>query len=133
MQQDFFQHFLGGVALERALQRDQLVERHAQREDVGPVVNADPLTGCLLGRHVIRRAREVAGARKRERVFHLGQAEIGHLGPAFRGEHDVGGLHVAVDHARVVGVLERLGHGRDQGGGLAEVAGRLFSLLPELR
>ena len=41
---------------------------------------------------------------------HLGQAEVGDLGLIRRADQDVGGLEIAVEHALLVGVVNRLGH-----------------------
>ena len=71
------------IAGERANTGRQLVQHHAERKDVGALVDAFPLG--LLRRHVIRRADEHARARaeRRHRVFRrgnvdeLGNPEIG--------------------------------------------------------
>jgi hypothetical protein len=59
-----------------------------------------------------------------------GDAEVHHLDGAARGEHDVGGLDVAVDDARAVRVGERIEHARGElqralGDDLAAVAQHL--------
>ena len=52
-------------------------------------------------------------------VEHLGQAEVGDLGPAVVGQQDVRGLEVAVDDAQAVRVVDRPGQGLHQLGRLA--------------
>ena len=75
----------------------------------------------LLGRHVRRRADDGAGVAQGL----VGQAELGRLGHAEvddlgrrsavdLGDHDVGGLEVAVDDPLLVGVLHRLADGDEQ-------------------
>lgn len=92
---------------ERIRAGQQLVQHHAEGEDVGPVVERFPLH--LLGGHVRGRAdargrRAHAGDRRAlsEALGELGHAEVGDLGPAVARDHDVVRLEVAVDDARVV-------------------------------
>jgi hypothetical protein len=89
-----------------------LVEHDAQRVDVGPPV--DGVAHDLLGRHVLRRAQDLAGARHRRPlavVEELGDAEIEHarevLAPGALGEDDVVRLEVAVNDAVCVCVGQR--------------------------
>ena len=95
--------------------REQLVRRRAQRVDVGAVVHLR-VAGRLLRRHVRRRAdgradlREGrAGHRRPRGADGLGDAEIEHDGGAAR-EHHVVWLDVAMHHAPLVCIRERLRH-----------------------
>ena len=95
--------------VEHQLQRTVVVEGHApaehfeqhdtQREDIGTLVHH--LAQADLGRKVTRRADEGAGIGELGRDVLVGQrdAEIGHLHLAARGDHDVAGLDIAMDHA----------------------------------
>ncbi len=114
-------HDLRGLALERAHAREALEQHAPERERIGPAVLRE--AADLLGTHVARRAHRLAHARKprspgtgrrlgggrlRPRAPGppaAGQAEIQHLHEAVRGDHDVPGLEIAVDHA--LGMRER--------------------------
>ena len=87
----------------------RLVEHERERVEVGALVDA--LAGRLLGRHVGERADHVAGAGQRLVAGQVGDAEVGQLGRHVRlvGHDHVLRLDVAVDHAALVGVAERLG------------------------
>ncbi len=101
------------VGVEGLLAGEQLVERDAQRVDVGPVVDAAGLLH-LLRRHVERRAHGGGGLGEVVDLVArgLGDAEVEHLdqrravGPP--GEEEVGGLDVAVDDAVAVRLGERV-------------------------
>ena len=83
---------------------------HAERVDVGAVVDVR-FAFALLGRHVVGRSHDRAGARLVRNLFialgQLGQAEIEHLHEVghvpLGDEEDVFGLEVAVDDAVLVG------------------------------
>ncbi len=108
---------LPGPLAEEGLQHGQPPAPHVGAAAEGP---ARP----LLGRHV--RGRSSASARgqgrgvaaaeghRRGRDARAGQAEVRHLGHALRGHHHVRGLHVAMDEALLVGVVQapRELHGR---------------------
>jgi len=51
------------VAVDGGPERQQLIEGHTERVDVGAAVNDDTLSQRLLGAHVAERAEEVAGHR----------------------------------------------------------------------
>ena len=93
--------------------REHLEEDHAQRIDVGAVVDVGP-TLALLGRHVVGRSHDGAGARLVRRevvgVRQLGQAEVQHLDEVLDAvaldEEDVLWLEIAVDDAVAVGGVE---------------------------
>ena len=84
---------------------EQLVRDGAHREDVRPKVHR--LSLDLLGRHVMRGARDVAGARDGRRLEER-DTEIHDLHLALRAHPDVARLDVAVDDAVAVSVGEAL-------------------------
>ena len=106
------------VALERPLAARHLVEQDAEREDVGAVVDRQPLR--LLGRHVrdgpddppvLGDRLRLAGravALRRLVVAQLREAEVEHLDPAVGREHHVLGLEVAVQDPLPVGRRDRV-------------------------
>jgi hypothetical protein len=83
---------------EGALAREQLVEDEAERINVRARRQRPALQ--LLGRHVGGRAGQ--GVRAAHVPGQSGDAEVGDAHVAALVEHDVGGLQVAVEHARVV-------------------------------
>ena len=89
-------------AAKRRNARRHLVEHAAQAEEIGTAIERFPPR--LFGRHVLRRAGDDPPARKRDVVGRAGQAEVGEHGPfdAFF-QQDVGGLHVAMHQALLVG------------------------------
>ena len=99
----------------------QLVERRAQRVDVGPVID-DPAAGRrLLGAHVPQRSEDVAGHRQAAVGLHARQAEIGDPEVAMHVNQQVGGLDVAVDDPLAMGIIEGLGGLQAQVGHGAEI------------
>ena len=100
------EHLLAVLAAEREPSRQHLVEHDAERPDVGPVVDAR--AARLLGRHVGRRPERRPGVGQAH-VLDLGEAEVEHLEPPVRRDHQVRGLHVAVHDAELVGARETLG------------------------
>ena len=103
------QHDVAIVARVGVLERQQFVERDAERVDVGPGVDHARLAGRLLGAHVAERADDVAGERDAAVVLHPREAEVGDPELALQIEQQVRRLHVAVDDAVVVRVLQRFG------------------------
>ena len=122
------------LALEQLLAGEHLEQHPAEGPDVGAPV--DRLALGLLGRHVGGGAQDHPGQRsgggERRRVGRvaaspsagdlqrLGQAEVEHLDLAIGGDHDVGRLEVAVDHAGLVGGLQRQGDLPRDGEGFVE-------------
>ncbi len=94
------------VAEERLLLRQELVEDDAEGKEVAPAV--DHLARDLLRRHVVRRPEKLPGLGQ-ARGLDLRDAEVGDLHRAVGGDDDVRGLHVAVDDAAPVRVIEGLG------------------------
>jgi hypothetical protein len=108
------QHGAHGLAVERHLPAQHLEQQHAERVDVGAVI--DLLALARLGRHVLRRPEDDAGGGEVLRAalgHHLGQAEIEQLDErritAPLEQHHVVGLEVAVDDPGGVGRRQRVG------------------------
>ena len=98
--------------LDRVDARQRLVQQQPERVEVGALV--DRAAGGLLGRHVRERADDVPGQRERLLARQVGDAEVRQLGGAAARARAVGHDHVlrldvAVDHAALVGVVERVG------------------------
>ncbi len=103
-------HRVGGLEGRPAGQ--EVVEHGSQRVDVRR--RADPLELCprLLRRHVTGRAEDLAGGREMGLVVCLdGQAEVGHARPSLPVQEDVGRLEIPVDHAALMGVMDRGSNG----------------------
>ena len=81
----------------------------------------DLLGRRLLGRHVLRRARDHAGGRQAGRGLEdLRDAEVREVDTAVVVEQHVRRLHVAVDDALAVRVVERVGHAAQDRDGARE-------------
>ena len=111
------------VAAANGRSGQQLVEHHAEREDVAARV--ERLARGLLRRHVGDRADDHAGprvradharvSRRRRAGFEqLGQAEVGELGVAVLRDEDVVGLDVAVQDAGGVRGRQAVGDADEQ-------------------
>ena len=124
-------HRLGRIVAEKRMAAGrELVQDHAEREDIGARIERG--AEHLLGRHVGRCADPRAGvgedgaatvvaalhcpaawpkARVRQMRRHdlLGEAEVHDLHVPLRRHHHVGGLEVAMDDAAAMGGVERLG------------------------
>ena len=96
---------------------DHFVENQAEAPDVGAVIHG--LAAGLLRRHVgggshhdtLPRAGNRGHVRLRcGRRSHLGEAEIEHFHAIARGDEDVGGFDVAVDDARAMRGVQRVGN-----------------------
>ena len=108
--EDRGERFRCRIALERPRPRQHLVDHHAQREDVGAVV--DRLPADLLGCHIAHRAHD--DARTREGVGDLrgligpggadqfGHTEVQDLHASIASEKQVLRLQIAMDDAAVV-------------------------------
>jgi hypothetical protein len=118
----FVQPLQGGVERRRAgkgeLAGHHLVHHQPQRVEVG--LRRRRLAPHLLGRHVGRRADQLAGGGQRGGPLLLeeaaGEAEVGHHGPRpLRAvdQEDVAALQVAVDDAALVRGGEAAGHLED--------------------
>ncbi len=104
-------HRYVGVAAERRLADEALVEHAAERVDVGPPI--DLLTGDVLGGDVVDRAHQVAVfARRCTLRDEPREAEVGEVdvvcavGAGTRVEQDVGRLHVTMHEASCVGSIQ---------------------------
>jgi hypothetical protein len=97
---------LRGHAAEGRLAGEHLVEHAAERVHVRAGVQLAP--DGLLRAHVHRRADHHTGAGqvRSHAPSRARDAEVRHHGAAVSGEQDVLGLHVAVNHPLIVGVLQ---------------------------
>ena len=102
---DPLEHLVRVLALERQLADGELVEHDADGEHVGAEVERPALD--VLGRHVRRRAEQLAGHGQPLEVDHVRDAEVHQLHDAVGPDHDVLGLDVAVQDAAGVRVGER--------------------------
>jgi len=99
--------------------RHQRVGHDPQRVLIGG--RGQPLAPPLLRGHVAPRADDRSRPRQAARgVQQLGDAEVHHEGIAVIVEHHVRRLDVAVDHALVVGVVQRTPHLAQQTGDFAQ-------------
>ncbi len=97
------------LGVEGHLAHEHLVEHDAERVDVDPLVEIAP-AGDLLGRHVPERSEDALGLLARDVGGDLGDAEVRDLGhPVLAADEHVGGLHVPVNHALLVGGGEARG------------------------
>ena len=98
------------AAVEGAPTGQALVEHRAHGVDVGALAHGARLAARLLGRHVGRRAEEVAALGQVARHLHLArQAEVHQARVAALVDQDVGRLDVAVHQAVGVHVLQGAG------------------------
>ena len=105
------------LAQKRHAASGHLVEHRAQAVHVGLRQRLSPANH--LGRDVVDRAHDRAGARQAARSHRLGNAEIGQTRTPVLTKQHVLRLHVAVDEALAVGVVER---GRQNGTDRADFA-----------
>ena len=97
----------GRGPLERRLAGQHLVDQDAQRVQVGLVADLGG-PADLLGGHVGGRPQGPPGGRQGGGVEVLGDPEVGQLDLALAGDHQVRRLEVAVDHAVLVRVVQRV-------------------------
>ena len=102
---DLLQHLVRVLALEREPPDAQLIKHDAEREHVGAEVELPAFD--VLGRHVRRRAEQLARHGQPLEVDHVRDAEVHQLHHSVGADHDVLRLHVAVEDA--VGVRVREG------------------------
>ena len=105
------------LLVEREAAAQELEEGHAERVLVAARVELEPVR--LLGRHEVRRPRD----RRRDEELVLGrdgEPEVDDLHLAVGGEHEVGGLDVAVQELLRVRVVEALGRLAREAHGLVD-------------
>jgi hypothetical protein len=105
---DLLQGVEHGRAAERWAAGEQFVQHDAQRPDIGR--GGQGFAGYVLGTGIGQGKGTVRGAGRLGGDIGLdqpGDAEIQQLGFALRGDEDVGGLEVAMDHQSLVRVLDR--------------------------
>jgi hypothetical protein len=91
-----------GVAAERQFSRAQAIEHHSQAEQIAATIHL--LSARLLGRHVVRRADDVAGARQGgATVRWAGQAKVQDLDAAGRRlKPEIGRFDIPVNETALV-------------------------------
>ena len=105
------QHRVGDLlqrlALEGAPLREQLVQHDAEREHIGAAIGR--VLPQLLGRHVQRRAGDRVVGQRIVLIGHARDAEVEHARLRAADHEDVGRLDVAMHHALVVRIGQRIG------------------------
>ena len=96
----------------------QLVEDHAEAEDVRTPIDQVPLASCLLWTHVGRSSSRLPALA--EILVSQRETEVGDTRLARSVDQDVGGLDVPVDQPLGVGVMQCFGHGGDEFGRIIE-------------
>jgi hypothetical protein len=108
------------VAAEWKLACEELEENDAERVDIAATIGRVGFTLSLLGRHVGRRAHDLAVQCDGHFAdFAAGKAEVHEVGLALTVDHDVRWLKVAMDDALLVGVMQRVGDFGAHFGGFA--------------
>ena len=103
--------------MERRAADDHRVQGCAQSIDVGGRTDFATIPPRLLGRHVARRAHDLAAGGQSAVAQHLfGEPEVGDAGSSTLVEKDVARLEIAMDHTSLVGILDGLGDFEDERG-----------------
>ena len=114
--QDVLGHLRRGPAggIKRQGARQQLVQQHPQRVDIGG--GGDGPAADLLRAGACRREQPLVGRGQRRvrRVQQLRDAEVQQLGRAVGGDQQVGRLDVPVHHEVAVRMVDRLAHAQEQ-------------------
>ena len=109
------------TTVEGGPQGQKLVERHAERINVGSLVD-DPSPGQgLLGAHVTERTDHVAGMSQAEITGKPRQSEIGDPERTIRVDQQVGRLDVAMEDAQTMGVVKCIGRLSTKSGDVAAI------------
>jgi hypothetical protein len=87
----------GRICVERDPPRHHLVEHYPQGIDIATLVTS--LTLTLLWRHIRWRSRNGSGQRVASRTHDARDTKISQHHLSLGGEHDIGWLQIAVDHA----------------------------------
>ncbi len=114
---DLFEQCALRFPLKRPPSYEQLVEHHAQAENIATAVDAVSFAARLLGAHIGGRA----GVRRTffEILFAQGDAEVGQKRLALKIDQDIPRLNVAMNQAAQMGVMQRFRQGRRQLGGFS--------------
>ncbi len=88
------------LSVERAAARDQFIENHTQREEIGARVGPFPLD--LLRRHIGGSAHRRSFTRQLRCPAPSRQAKVGDLDMSFGREEDVGRLDIAMNYVLFV-------------------------------
>ena len=104
---DLRQQGVAVLAIEQRFQGEQLVQCRTQRIDISPVIHHPGAGQGLFGAGIAQCAQNLTGAGEAGILADAGKAKISHPQIAMPIEQQVGGLDVAVDHAHLVGLLQR--------------------------
>src|SRR5208337_4092467 len=101
---DFVDHRGDALAGERLLAGQHFVEDDADGKDIAAAINGAPFD--LFGGHVTGRAHNMSSLLNGAELQDLGGAEVGHFDGVVGGQHQVGGLDIAVNDVAFVGELQ---------------------------
>ncbi len=110
LKNDLLQHFVLGLTSKRRATDEQFVEDESQAENVAAPVDPVTFAPGLLGAHVGGGSREPRPFA--DVFFSQCQSEVHHMRLAVIVDEDIGRLYVSVDQSSLVGIVQRLGHGR---------------------
>ena len=127
---DLLQHFGYRFSLERPTPRQQFVKHDAQAENVAATINPMPLASGLFGTHV--GGRPGVPWSLADVLFPECQPEIDDIGLTVVTDQDIARLHVPMDESLLVGVMQGVGHGRHQQGGVPIIEPLLFQPFREV-